>query len=189
MVMQVAGLTDPSCWSIFDVVASLEVLCKGCRALHTSWLLETQVKSLTIQSDHKRTSSAEEIVSLVLDAARKSHEDEGIDFEQILQAQKANTCICAGVHWFDPTEELEKNWMMKKSMPDSKSIVIGSRDLAVKMMKKKSLATLLVFSMLSAQQRVEMTTPQQKGRTHKPFFPPLSKRRQKTRRLSSTSRR
>jgi len=45
---------------------SLEVLCEGCRALCTSWLLETLAKVLTVQSDCKGTSSAEEMTSLVL---------------------------------------------------------------------------------------------------------------------------
>jgi len=44
---------------------SLEILFKGCRALCISWLLETPAKGLTVQSDYKGTSSAEEMVSLV----------------------------------------------------------------------------------------------------------------------------
>jgi len=36
---------------------------------------------------------------------RKSYEEEGIDFGQILQAQKANTRLFTGVHEFEPEEE------------------------------------------------------------------------------------
>jgi len=36
---------------------------------------------------------------------RKLHEEEGIDFGQILQAQKANTRLFTGVHEFEPEEE------------------------------------------------------------------------------------
>jgi len=43
----------------------LEVLCNGCRVLHTSWLLETPAKVLTVQSDYKMRSSAEDPASLV----------------------------------------------------------------------------------------------------------------------------
>jgi len=50
------------------------------------------------------------------DATRKSHNDEGSDFEQIIQAQKAITRICTGVHEFNSNED----WMKKKSMPDSR---------------------------------------------------------------------
>jgi len=42
------------------------------------------------------------------DATRKLHEEEGIDFEQILQAQKANTRLFTGVHEFEPGEESDK---------------------------------------------------------------------------------
>ena len=34
-------------------IDSLEVLCKGCRALYMSWLLETPANGLTVQSDYK----------------------------------------------------------------------------------------------------------------------------------------
>jgi len=34
-------------------IDSLGGLCKCCRALYTSWLLETPAKVLTIQSDYK----------------------------------------------------------------------------------------------------------------------------------------
>jgi len=46
-------------------IDSLEVLCKGCRVMYISWLLETPAMSLTIQSHYKWLSSAEEMVSLV----------------------------------------------------------------------------------------------------------------------------
>jgi len=39
------------------------------------------------------------------DMTRKLHEEEGIDFEQILQAQKANTRLFTGVHELEPEEE------------------------------------------------------------------------------------
>jgi len=40
-------------------------LCKECRVMYTSWLLETPAKSLTVQNDYKWLSSAKEMVSLV----------------------------------------------------------------------------------------------------------------------------
>jgi len=39
------------------------------------------------------------------DMTRKLYEEEGIDFGQILQAQKANTRLFTGVHEFEPKEE------------------------------------------------------------------------------------
>ena len=39
------------CWSNFDRLVG--GLCKGCRVLHTSWLLETPAKSWTVQTDYK----------------------------------------------------------------------------------------------------------------------------------------
>jgi len=43
------------------------------------------------------------------DATRRLCADEGIDFEQILQAQRANTHICTGVHEVDPNEESDED--------------------------------------------------------------------------------
>jgi len=40
---------------------------------------------------------------------RKLHEEEGIDFEQILQAQKANTRLFTGVHKLEPEEESDND--------------------------------------------------------------------------------
>jgi len=48
-----------------DLIESLEVLCRCCRVMYIPWLLETPAKSLTVQSDYKWLSSAEEMVSLV----------------------------------------------------------------------------------------------------------------------------
>jgi len=43
------------------------------------------------------------------DITRKLCEEEGIDFKQILQAQKANTRLFTGVHKFEPKEESDDN--------------------------------------------------------------------------------
>jgi len=63
-VLQLAGV-DLSVGLVS--IDSLEVLCKGCKVLHTSWLLEMPAKGLAVQSDYKGISSVEEKVSLVPD--------------------------------------------------------------------------------------------------------------------------
>jgi len=50
IVLQFAGV-GLSCWSELDRL--LRRLCKCCRALYTSWLLEVPAKVLTVQSDYK----------------------------------------------------------------------------------------------------------------------------------------
>jgi len=47
------------------LIDSFGGLCKGCRVMYTSWLLETLAKSLTVQNDYNWLSSAEDMVSLV----------------------------------------------------------------------------------------------------------------------------
>jgi len=62
IVLQFAGVNLSVGVVLID---SLEVLCMGCRALYTSWLLETPAKGLPVQNDYKGMSSVEKMVSLV----------------------------------------------------------------------------------------------------------------------------
>jgi len=48
------------------------------------------------------------------DMTRKSCEEQGVDFEQILQAQKANTRLFTGVHELEPEEESDDGVKMQK---------------------------------------------------------------------------
>ena len=64
IVLQFTGLI---CLVRAFLTDSLEVVCEGCGALHTLWLLEMPAKDLTVQGHCKGTSSAEEMVSWVPD--------------------------------------------------------------------------------------------------------------------------
>jgi len=47
------------------LIDSFGGLCKGCKVMYISWLLETPVKSLTVQNDYNWLSLAQDMVSLV----------------------------------------------------------------------------------------------------------------------------
>ena len=93
------------CWVDLSVEAvsidALEVLCEGCRVLYASWLLETPTNSLTLQSDYKGLSSAEEKLSLVpldwgLRCAQRMGHWEGWGWGSSLGSSS-----CASSHPFD----------------------------------------------------------------------------------------